>query len=76
MRDLKGKSAMMTCEKHSNFKYKFGNKHFRAPVYYVSTAGLNEATMAKYIKEQEKQDQIITNLSTKEYEGPFKGQAK
>ena len=76
MRDLKGKSVMMTCEKHSNFKYKFYNRHLGAIGYYVSTVGLNEATIAKYIKEQEKQDQIITSLGTKEYEGPFKGQDK
>ncbi len=73
---LKGKSAMMTFEKHSNLKYKFGNRHFWATGYYVSTVGLNEATIAKYIREQEKEDQIMTKMSTKEYEDPFKGQAK
>ncbi len=67
---------MMTFEKHSNLKYKFGNRHFWATGYYVSTVGLNEATIAKYIREQEKEDQIMTKMSTKEYEDPFKGQAK
>ena len=37
---------------------------------------LNEATIAKYIREQEKQDQIEDKLYTKEYEDPFKGVAK
>ena len=37
---------------------------------------LNEATIAKYIREQEKQDQIEDELYTKEYEDPFKGVAK
>ena len=73
---LKGKSAMMTFEKHSNLKYKFGNRHFWTTGYYVSTVGLNEATIAKYIREQEKEDQIMTKMSTKEYGDPFKGQAK
>jgi len=39
----------------------------------VSTVGLNTATIQKYIREQEKQDQIEDKLNTKEYEDPFKG---
>ena len=70
---LKGKSAMMIFNKHANLKYKFGNKHFWSTGYYVSTVGLNEATIAKYIREQEKMDQIETKLHTKEYTDPFKG---
>ena len=73
---LKGKSAMMIFERHSNLKYKFGNRNFWATGYYVSMVGLNEATITKYIREQEKQDQIEDNLSTKEYNDPFKGPAK
>ena len=44
---LKGKSAMMIFERHSNLKYKFGNRHFWAEGYYVSTVGLNTATIQK-----------------------------
>ena len=73
---LKGKSAMMIFERHSNLKYKFGNRHFWSTGYYVSTVGLNEATIAKYIREQDKHDQMIDKVTTKEYEDPFKGQAK
>lgn len=40
---LKGKSSLMIFEKHSNLKYKFGNRNFWATGYYVSTVGLNEA---------------------------------
>ena len=50
---LKGKSSLMIFDKHANLKYKFGNRHFWAEEYYVSTVGLNEATIAKYIREQE-----------------------
>ena len=46
---LKGKSALMMFDKNTNLKYKFGNKHFWAEGYYVSTIGLNEATIKKYI---------------------------
>ena len=70
---LKGKSAMMIFERHSNLKYKFGNRHFWAEGYYVSTVGLNTATIQKYIREQEKEDQITDKLKTKEYVNPFKG---
>jgi putative transposase len=42
---LKGKSAFMIFDKHANLKYKFGNRHFWAEGYYVSTVGLNEARM-------------------------------
>ncbi|WP_228480233.1 IS200/IS605 family transposase [Streptococcus suis] len=48
---LKGKSALMMFDKHANLKYKFGNRHFWAEGYYVSTVGLNEATIKKYIQE-------------------------
>ncbi len=65
---LKGKSAMMIFNRHANLKYKFGNRNFWATGYYVSTVGLNTATIQKYIREQEKQDQIADKLNTKEYE--------
>ena len=70
---LKGKSALMIFDKHANLKYKFGNRHFWAEGYYVSTVGLNEATIKKYIQEQEKHDIALDKFSVKEYEDPFKG---
>ena len=69
---LKGKSALMMFKRHGNLKYKFGNRHFWSEGYYVSTVGLNEQTIRKYIKEQEKADMIKDKLSIKEYENPFK----
>lgn len=70
---LKGKSAMMIYQHHGNLKYKYGNCHFWAAGYYVSTVGLNETTIRKYIREQEKEDILEDKLHTKEYEDPFKG---
>jgi len=70
---IKGKSSMMIFERHANLKYKFGNRHFWAEGYYVSTVGLNTATIQKYIREQEREDQIMDKLKTKEYVDPFKG---
>ncbi len=70
---LKGKSALMMFDKHANLKYKFGNRHFWAEGYYVSTVGLNEETIKKYIQEQGKYDIALDKLSVKEYQDPFKG---
>ena len=68
---LKGKSSLMIFDKHANLKYKYGNRKFWAEGYYVSTVGLNEATIAKYIREQEAADIALDRLSVKEYEDPF-----
>ena len=69
---LKGKSALMMFDKHANLKYKFGNRHFWSEGCYVTTVGLNEATIAKYIREQEAHDIALDKLSVKEYEDPSK----
>lgn len=69
---LKGKSALMIFDKHANLKYLYGNRHFWAEGYYVSTVGLNEATIKKYIQEQDQQDIMQDKLSVKEYKDPFK----
>jgi|GEM_PF-1182007 len=71
---LEGKSALMIFDKHANLKCKFGNRHFWAQGYYVSTVGLNDATVRKYIQEQEKDDIALDKLGVKEYEDPFKAQ--
>ena len=68
---LKGKSSLLMFDRHANLKYKFGNRKFWAEGYYVSTVGLNEATIAKYIREQERADIAQDRLSVKEYEDPF-----
>jgi len=60
---LKGKSALMIFERHANLKYKYGNRHFWCEGYYVSTVGLNEETIKKYIAEQEQRDQAVDRLS-------------
>lgn len=70
---LKGKSTMMLFERHANLKYKLGNRNFWATGYYVSTVGLNEATIRKYIQDQEKEDQLEDKMTKKEYKNHFKG---
>ena len=68
---LKGKLALMIFDRHANLKYKYGNRHFWAEGYYVSTVGLNDQTVAKYIREQEQHDIAMDKLSVKEYKDPF-----
>ena len=62
----------MMFDRHANLKYKFGNRRFWAEGRYVSTVGLNEATIAKYIREQGSADIALDRLSVKEHEDPFK----
>lgn len=69
---LKGKSAMMIFARHGNLKYKFGNNNFWSTGYYVSTVGLDEATIAKYIREQDTYDKMMDKISTKELNDPFR----
>ena len=71
---LKGKSSLMMFDRHANLKYKFGNRHFWSEGYYVSTVGLNDATVKKYIRDQERADIIKDKMSVKEYEDPFRAQ--
>jgi putative transposase len=68
---LKGKSSLMMFDRHANLKYKFGNRHFWSEGYYVSTVGLNDATVKKYIRDQERADILQDKMSVKEYEDPF-----
>ena len=55
---LKGKSAMIVFEKYSRLKRNFKGHSFWARGYYVSTVGLDEAKIRKYIKNQEINESI------------------
>ena len=68
---LKGKSSLMIFDRYAYLKHKFGNRRFWSIGYYVSTVGLNEATIRKYIREQEHVDKMLDKLTTKEYTDPF-----
>ena len=73
MEYLKGKSSLMIFEEHANLKYNYGNRHFWAEGYFVSTVGMNKNTIQKYIQNQELEDQISDKRSLKEYKDPFTG---
>ena len=70
---LKGKSSLMIFEEHANLKYNYGNRHFWAEGYFVSTVGMNKNAIKKYIQNQELEDQINDKRSLKEYKDPFTG---
>ena len=70
---LKGKSSLMIFERHANLKYKYGNRNFWAKGFFVSTVGLDTEKVQEYIRDQEKEDMMQDNLSSKEYKDPFKG---
>jgi len=63
----------MIFEEHANLKYNYGNRHFWAEGYYVSTVGLNKTTIKRYIQNQDVEDQIKDKRSMKEYKDPFTG---
>ena len=49
---LKGKCSLMNFDRYSELKHKFGNRRFWIVGYNVSTLGLNEATIRKYIRDR------------------------
>ena len=68
---LKGRSAVNIHERHTNLKYNYGNRFFWSKGYYVSTVGLNQKTIAKYIREQEAEDRVRDSINKIEYRDPF-----
>ena len=63
---LKGKSAIMLFDRHPEYRNKWGDRHFWARGYYVSTVGnVNEETILKYIKEQEENDKLADGRKQK-----------
>jgi putative transposase len=56
---VKGKTALILHDRHPEWRSRTGrDRTFWARGYYVSTVGLNEATIRKYIRNQEEGSQI------------------
>ena len=56
---LKGKSALMLFDRHPELKPRYGDRHFWARGYYVTTIGnVNEETIRNYIWKQEENDKL------------------
>ena len=59
---IKGKSAIHIARTFVGKRKNFVGQHFWARGYLVSTVGKDEATIRKYIQEQEKEDQRLDQL--------------
>jgi len=67
---LKGKSAMIMFEQYSRLKRNFKGHRFWARGYYVSTVGLDEAKIRKYIKNQDIHESVESKYDD-ELSDPF-----
>lgn len=70
---LKGKSTLMIFDRHANLKYKYGNRHFWCRGYYVDTVGKNKRVIEEYIRNQLIEDEMMDQITMKEYIDPFTG---
>ena len=70
---LKGKSTLMIFDRHANLKYKYGSRHFWCRGYYVDTVGKNKKMIAEYIRTQMQEDEMMDQITLKEFVDPFTG---
>ena len=70
---LKGKSTLMIFDRHANLKYKYGSRHFWCRGYYVDTVGMNKKVIEEYIRNQLSEDEMMDQITMKEYIDPFTG---
>ena len=70
---LKGKSTLMIFDRHANLKYKYGSRHFWCRGYYVDTVGKNKKVIEEYIRNQLSEDEMMDQITMKEYIDPFTG---
>ena len=70
---IKGKSSLMIFDRHANLKYKYGNRHFWARGYFVDTVGRNKKQIEEHIKNQMEEDELLDQMTLKEYVDPFTG---
>ena len=73
---LKGKSSLMIFDRHANLKYKYGSRHFWCRGYYVDTVGKNKKAIEEYIRNQLAEDEMLDQMTLKEYTDPFTGSKK
>ena len=71
---IKGKSTLIIFDRHSNLKYKYGNRHFWCRGYYVYTVGKNAKKIEEYVRNRSQEEIAGKQLSFKKYIYPFMGQ--
>jgi len=60
---LKGKSAIKIFDVHHELKKRYWGRHFWSKGYCVSTVGLNEEQIKKYVREQSHKEKKMTQMS-------------
>ena len=60
---IKGKSAISIARNFMGRKRNFSGENFWARGYFVSTVGLDEEVVKKYIRDQEKEDERLDQLN-------------
>lgn len=57
----------MIFDRHTNLKYKYGNRNFWCTVHYIHTVGRNKKKIEEYIENQIQDDIAYEQMSLKEY---------
>ena len=52
---------------------KYGSRHFWCRGYYVDTVGKNKQAISEYIRNQLMEDEMMDQMTIKEYVDPFTG---
>ena len=60
---LKGKSAIKVFNRHEKMKRRYWGRHFWAQGYCVSTIGLDEEKICKYVRWQQERDKRMDQLT-------------
>ena len=60
---IKGKSAIHIARNYGERRRNFAGEHFWARGYFVSTVGLEEEVVRRYIRDQEAEDQRLDQLN-------------
>ena len=58
---------MQQVARYDSLKLRYGNRYFRVKGFFVGTVDLNTKVVENYIRNQEKEDMVQDNLSTKEH---------
>ena len=64
---------LMIFERHANLKPKYGSRSFWRRGYYVDTVGKNKKKIEEYICNQLTEDEMMDQMTMKEYTDPFTG---
>ena len=70
---LKGTSSLMIFQKYGNMKFAYRNREFWCKGYYVDTVGKNKKVIEEYIRNQLSEDEMMDQITMKEYFDPFTG---